>query len=88
MIPYVSHLLHVSALVWESGGTEDQAIAALLHDAVEDQGGAKVLRKIRESYGKHVARMVWACTDSSSPKAKRAVDRAEDRSPRRARRRR
>ena len=70
-VPYVSHLLHVSALVWESGGTEDQAIAALLHDAVEDQGGAKVLRKIRERYGKHVSRMVWACTDSSTPKTKR-----------------
>ncbi len=70
-IPYVSHLLHVSALVWESGGDEDQAIAALLHDAVEDQGGAKVLAKIRERYGKDVARMVWACTDSSSPKGKR-----------------
>jgi (p)ppGpp synthase/HD superfamily hydrolase len=65
-IPYVSHLLHVSALVWESGGSEDQAIAALLHDAVEDQGGAKMLRKIRERYGKQVARMVWACTDSST----------------------
>jgi (p)ppGpp synthase/HD superfamily hydrolase len=65
-VPYVSHLLHVSALVWESGGSEDQAIAALLHDAVEDQGGHKVLRKIRERYGKQVSRMVWACTDSST----------------------
>jgi (p)ppGpp synthase/HD superfamily hydrolase len=70
-VPYVSHLLHVSALVWESGGTEDQAIAALLHDAVEDQGGAELLRKIRKNYGKHVSRMVWACTDSSSTKTKR-----------------
>jgi (p)ppGpp synthase/HD superfamily hydrolase len=70
-VPYVSHLLHVSALVWESGGTEDQAIAALLHDAVEDQGGAKVLRKIRERYGKQVSRMVWACTDSATSKDKR-----------------
>jgi (p)ppGpp synthase/HD superfamily hydrolase len=66
-VPYVSHLLQVSALVWESGGSEDQAIAALLHDAVEDQGGDKVLRKIRERFGKPVARMVWACTDSSTP---------------------
>jgi (p)ppGpp synthase/HD superfamily hydrolase len=69
-VPYVSHLLHVSALVWESGGTEDQAIAALLHDAVEDQGGAKLLRKIRERYGKRIAKMVWACTDSATAKGK------------------
>jgi (p)ppGpp synthase/HD superfamily hydrolase len=70
-VPYVSHLLHVSALVWESGGSEDQAIAALLHDAVEDQGGAKVLQKIRERYGKKVSRMVWACSDSSTTGPKR-----------------
>jgi (p)ppGpp synthase/HD superfamily hydrolase len=74
-VPYVSHLLHVSALVWESGGTEDQAIAALLHDAVEDQGGAKVLRKIRENYGKRVSRMVWACTDSSTKTKRPWVER-------------
>ena len=46
-IPYVSHLLAVSSLVLEHGGSEDQAIAALLHDAVEDQGGLPTLDKIR-----------------------------------------
>ena len=38
MVPYISHLISVSALVWEDGGDEDQAIAALLHDAIEDAG--------------------------------------------------
>ncbi|HEX2309301.1 MAG TPA: HD domain-containing protein, partial [Vicinamibacterales bacterium] len=47
-IPYVSHLLGVASLVLEDGGDEDQAIAALLHDAVEDQGGQPLLRRIRQ----------------------------------------
>ena len=47
-IPYVSHLLGVSSLVLEHGGSEDQAIAALLHDAVEDQGGEKTLKLIKK----------------------------------------
>ena len=63
-IPYVSHPLHVSALVWEYGGTETQAIAALLHDSVEDQGGRPLLREIRKRYGKAVARIVEECSDS------------------------
>ena len=46
-IPYVTHLLGVAALVGEAGGSEDQVIAALLHDAVEDQGGLPVLDEIR-----------------------------------------
>ena len=48
-VPYVSHLLAVSSLVLEHGGDEDQAIAALLHDAVEDQGGLPTLERIRDS---------------------------------------
>src|SRR5437879_2036212 len=50
-IPYVSHLLAVAALVLEDGGDEDEAIAALLHDAVEDQGGAQRLSDIRSKFG-------------------------------------
>ena len=63
-IPYVSHLLAVSSLVLEQGGYEDQAIAALLHDAVEDQGGLPTLEKIREHFGDAVAAIVDHCTDA------------------------
>ncbi len=63
-IPYVSHLLAVAALVLEAGGDEDQAIAGLLHDAVEDQGGLARLDDIRARFGDRVADIVWACTDS------------------------
>ena len=65
-VPYVSHLLTVSALVWEAGGDEDQAIAALLHDAVEDQGGRPRLDEIRQRFGDAVADIVDGCTDSYS----------------------
>jgi len=50
-IPYLSHLLAVSAIVMEHGGSEDEAIAALLHDAVEDAGKASVLQSVREVLG-------------------------------------
>ena len=63
-VPYVSHLLGVSALVIEALGDEDQAIAALLHDAVEDCGGAPRLVEIEEMFGPRVARIVLACSDS------------------------
>lgn len=63
-IPYVSHLLAVASLVLEHGGDEDQAIAALLHDAAEDQGGAPILEEIRLRFGDAVAEIVAACTDS------------------------
>ena len=66
-IPYVSHLLAVSGLVLEHGGTEDEAIAALLHDAVEDQGGLKRLAEIREKFGDRVANIVAGCTDDPNP---------------------
>jgi (p)ppGpp synthase/HD superfamily hydrolase len=62
--PYVSHLLSVSSLVLENGGTEDQAIAALLHDAVEDQGGKDTLERIRDHFGSGVADIVDHCTDA------------------------
>ncbi len=63
-IPYVSHLLAVSAIVLEFGGNETQAIAALLHDAVEDQGGATVLSQIREQFGDEVAAIVESLSDT------------------------
>jgi (p)ppGpp synthase/HD superfamily hydrolase len=63
-VPYVSHVLGVCALVLEDGGGEDEAIAALLHDAVEDGGGPPVLREIRRRFGDRVAEIVWACSDT------------------------
>jgi (p)ppGpp synthase/HD superfamily hydrolase len=66
-VPYIAHLLAVTALVLEDGGDEDEAIAALLHDAVEDQGGWQRLEEIRQRYGERVATIVDACTDSIRP---------------------
>ena len=63
-IPYISHVLSVTALVLEAGGDGDQAIAAALHDVVEDCGGAPVLAEIRERFGERVARIVEGCTDT------------------------
>lgn len=63
-IPYISHLIGVASLVMEDGGDEDEVISALLHDAVEDQGGKKTLELIRDEFGNHVARIVEGCTDS------------------------
>ena len=65
-VPYISHLLAVTALVLENGGDEDQAIAALLHDAVEDQGGKPTLDTIRQLFGDRVADIVHECSDSDA----------------------
>ena len=62
--PYAGHLLGVTALVLENGGDEDQALAALLHDAAEDAGSRARLADIRESFGPRVAGIVEACTDA------------------------
>ena len=62
--PYYAHLMSVSALVLENGGSENQAIAALLHDAVEDQGGLPTLEKIEAKFGVEVAEIVDGCTDA------------------------
>ena len=62
--PYIAHLLSVAALVLEAGGDEDLVIAALLHDAVEDQGGLKTLNEIRMRYGNRVAFIVNSCSDA------------------------
>jgi (p)ppGpp synthase/HD superfamily hydrolase len=63
-IPYVSHLLAVSALVLEDGGSEDEAIAALLHDAIEDAGGDPIRQEIRQQFGDKVSAIVDGCTDT------------------------
>lgn len=63
-IPYISHLIAVCALVIEHGGDEDQAIAALLHDSAEDQGGHKTLNDIRARFGERVARLVADLSDT------------------------
>lgn len=69
-IPYLAHLLAVTAVVLEHGGGEDQAIAALLHDAVEDQGphfpgGSDGLKaEIAHRFGTNVRTIVEACTDA------------------------
>jgi len=65
-IPYIAHLMAVCALVLEAGGDEDQAIAALLHDAVEDQGGLPTLDTIRHLFGDRVADAVESCSDSTA----------------------
>ena len=77
-IPYVAHLLSVSALTLEHGGDETTAIAGLLHDAVEDGGGAARLQEIRARFGDQVADIVWACSDTDAqpkpPWRQRKVD--------------
>ena len=68
-IPYISHLMIVSAIVLEYGGTEEEAIAALLHDAIEDQGGETTFKNIRSQFGKNIASIVLECSDTwESPK--------------------
>jgi (p)ppGpp synthase/HD superfamily hydrolase len=62
--PYIAHLLAVASLVLEDGGDEEQAIAALLHDAPEDQGGRLTLDTIRVRFGDRVADIVDGCTDT------------------------
>jgi (p)ppGpp synthase/HD superfamily hydrolase len=67
-VPYLAHLMGVASLVLEDGGDEDEAIAALLHDAVEDQGGIPVLNEIRRRFGTRVAEIVERCTDHDPAK--------------------
>ena len=62
--PYVAHLLAVTSLVLEMGGSQTEAIGALLHDAVEDRGGPQMLEKIRREFGDDVARIVKANSDT------------------------
>jgi (p)ppGpp synthase/HD superfamily hydrolase len=63
-VPYIAHLLSVAGLALEHGANEDEAIAALLHDAAEDAGGEGRLADIRRRFGEDVARIVADCTDT------------------------
>lgn len=63
-IPYLAHLMGVASLVLEAGGNEDLAIAALLHDVVEDCGGAPMLKEVRRRFGDRAAKIVDGCTDA------------------------
>jgi GTP pyrophosphokinase len=63
-VPYLAHLMAVASLALEHGATEDEAIAAVLHDAVEDQGGAATQEAIRQRFGPAVADIVAGCTDT------------------------
>ena len=63
-IPYIAHLMGVASLVLEAGGDEDLAIAALLHDVVEDCGGVPMLKEVRRRFGARVAKVVDGCTDA------------------------
>ncbi len=65
-IPYVAHLLGVASLVLEYGGNEDETIAALLHDAVEDQGGKPTRQLIADKFGETIAQIVDGCTDADT----------------------
>jgi (p)ppGpp synthase/HD superfamily hydrolase len=63
-VPYLGHLLRVAGIVLDHGGTENEAIAALLHDAVEDQGGPQRRDDIARRFGEDVARIVDGCSDT------------------------
>jgi (p)ppGpp synthase/HD superfamily hydrolase len=65
-VPYVAHLLGVASIVLEHGADEDEAIAALLHDAVEDQGGQRTAEEIRRRFGNRVIEIVLGCTDADT----------------------
>jgi (p)ppGpp synthase/HD superfamily hydrolase len=62
--PYLAHLMGVTSLALEYGGDEDMAIAALLHDVVEDCGGVPMLKEVKRRFGTRVAKIVEGCTDS------------------------
>ena len=77
-VPYLSHLMAVASLVLEAGGDEDMAIAALLHDVVEDCGGMPRLREIRKQFGPRVAKIVEGCTDSFGEPKREWAERKKD----------
>jgi GTP pyrophosphokinase len=87
-IPYISHVLAVAAIVLEYAGNEDEAIAALLHDAVEDAGGPARLADIRARFGDAVAAIVEGCSDTDEqpkpewrPRKQKYIDHLKDASP-------
>jgi (p)ppGpp synthase/HD superfamily hydrolase len=77
-VPYLAHLMAVAALVLEAGGDEEIAIAALLHDVVEDCGGMPRLREVRKLFGARVAKIVEGCTDSFGGPKPAWVERKKD----------
>ena len=76
-VPYVAHLLGVAGIVMRSGGSDREIIAALLHDAVEDQGGARTARQIRRGFGKQVARIVDEVSEPPGPWLQRKQDKID-----------
>lgn len=65
-VPYIAHLMGVASIALEHGANEDEAIAALLHDAIEDQGGEATREEIRRRFGDTVTEIVNGCTDSDT----------------------
>ncbi|MBP1749484.1 MAG: metal dependent phosphohydrolase [Deltaproteobacteria bacterium] len=63
-VPYIAHLIGVASIALEYGADEDEAIAALLHDAIEDQGGAEAREEIKKRFGEKVVTIVEGCTDA------------------------
>ncbi|MCP2730412.1 HD domain-containing protein [Limnofasciculus baicalensis] len=63
-VPYVAHLLAVASIALEYGANEEEAIAALLHDAIEDRGGAATRKEIRRRFGDKITDIVDGCTDT------------------------
>lgn len=80
--PYIGHLLGVASQVIEAGGDEDSAIAALLHDAVEDQGGEPTLQAIKTLFGERVASIVDHCSDDDPNSTERNAENWEVRKTR------
>ena len=78
-VPYIAHLVAVCSLVLEDGGDEDQAIAALLHDAIEDQPrDGKTVREIQRKFGDEVLAIVEACTDAMSHPKRPWIERKKE----------
>src|SRR6476659_6823291 len=77
-IPFVAHILGVTAIALEYGANETEAIGALLHDAVEDAGGRKRLNDIERKFGRAVARIVHGCTDSLAEPKPSWLDRKKE----------
>lgn len=65
-VPYIAHLLGTASIALEYGASEDEAIAALLHDAIEDRGGPTTREAIRNHFGDTVTAIVDGCTDSDA----------------------
>jgi (p)ppGpp synthase/HD superfamily hydrolase len=76
--PYIGHLMAVASIVLDDGGSEDETIGALLHDAAEDHGGRSRLEEIRARFGDSVAKIVEDCTDSWETPKRPWIDRKRE----------